>query len=108
MENLIITKLKSENEFSDPKNKVYFTILNENKEEKVFPKYPTGILDDHQWTEWYEPYGKQWYWVGPEIGQNFKHVEDYKDFKEGIYYIKVFNQKNTFFSCWGSRKNFIF
>jgi hypothetical protein len=68
--------------------------LNENKEEILFPKYPTGILDDHQWTEWYEPYGKQWYWVGPEIGQNFKHVEDYKDFKEGIYYIKVFNQKN--------------
>ena len=44
------------------------------------------------WSPWYEEYGKQWYWNGPEIGQNFASN---KVFKAGAYYIKVFNDTNT-------------
>jgi len=44
------------------------------------------------WSPWYEEYGKQWYWNGPEIGQNFASN---KVFKAGTYYIKVFNDTNT-------------
>jgi len=44
-----------------------------------------------QWWEWYEPYGRKWYWVGPEYGKDFKstHV-----FNSGTYYIKVYNKEN--------------
>ena len=48
------------------------------------------------WTAWYEPYARDWYWKGPEIG-----VESGKEFQTsftidaGTYYIKVFNENNT-------------
>ena len=48
--------------------------------------------ENFEWTPWYEQYGKQWYWNGPEIGQNFASN---KIFKAGTYYIKVFNNSNT-------------
>ena len=48
--------------------------------------------ENFEWTPWYEEYGKQWYWNGPEIGQNFASN---KVFKAGTYYIKVFNNTNT-------------
>ena len=48
--------------------------------------------EDFEWTPWYEEFGKQWYWNGPEIGQNFASNEV---FKAGTYYIKVFNNSNT-------------
>ena len=48
--------------------------------------------ENFKWTPWYEEYGKQWYWNGPEIGQNFASN---KVFKAGTYYIKVFNHSNT-------------
>jgi len=48
--------------------------------------------ENFEWTAWYEEYGKQWYWNGPEIGQNFASN---KVFKAGTYYIKVFNDTNT-------------
>ena len=47
---------------------------------------------DFEWTAWYEPYARDWYWKGPEIG-----VESGKEFQTsftidaGTYYIKVFN-----------------
>ena len=44
-----------------------------------------------EWWEWYEPYGKKWYWVGPEYGEDFKST---KIFDSGTYYIKVFNNDN--------------
>ena len=47
--------------------------------------------ENFKWTPWYEEYGKQWYWNGPEIGQNFASNEV---FKAGTYYIKVFNNTN--------------
>ena len=48
--------------------------------------------ENFEWTPWYEQFGKQWYWNGPEIGQNFASN---KVFKAGTYYIKVFNDTNT-------------
>ncbi len=51
---------------------------------------------DFEWTAWYEPYARDWYWKGPEIG-----VESGKEFQTsftidaGTYYIKVFNESNT-------------
>jgi len=48
--------------------------------------------ENFEWTPWYEEYGKQWYWNGPEIGQSFASN---KVFKAGTYYIKVFNDTNT-------------
>ena len=48
--------------------------------------------ENFKWTPWYEEYGKQWYWNGPEIGQNFASN---RVFKAGTYYIKVFNNANT-------------
>ena len=51
---------------------------------------------DFEWTAWYEPYARDWYWKGPEIG-----VESGKEFQtsftidSGTYYIKVFNESNT-------------
>ena len=47
--------------------------------------------ENFEWAPWYEEYGKQWYWNGPEIGQNFASN---KVFKAGTYYIKVFNNTN--------------
>ena len=44
-----------------------------------------------QWWEWYEPYGKKWYWVGPEYGEGFKSSNV---FDAGTYYIKVYNKDN--------------
>ena len=44
-----------------------------------------------QWWEWYEPYGKKWYWVGPEYGKDFKSSNL---FDAGTYYIKVYNKDN--------------
>tara|TARA_Y100000758_G_scaffold12713_1_gene9399 strand:- start:431 stop:1024 length:594 start_codon:yes stop_codon:yes gene_type:complete len=48
--------------------------------------------ENFKWTPWYEEYGKQWYWNGPEIGKNFLSDRIYK---AGTYYIKVFNNTNT-------------
>ncbi len=48
-----------------------------------------------EWTAWYEPYARDWYWKGPEIG-----VDSGKEFQTsftigaGTYYIKVFNENN--------------
>ena len=47
------------------------------------------------WKPWYEPYARDYYWKGPEIGLDTK-----KEFKtsfkidSGTYYIKIFNKNN--------------
>ena len=48
--------------------------------------------ENFEWIPWYEEYGKQWYWNGPEVGKNF--LSD-RVFKAGTYYIRVFNNSNT-------------
>ena len=45
-----------------------------------------------KWWPWYEKHGEKWYWIGPEIGEKFKSNRDYN---QGTYYIRVFNQNNT-------------
>src|SRR5210317_1640328 len=47
--------------------------------------------ENYEWWEWYEPYGKQFYWIGPEYGAEFKSTDVYK---AGEYLIKVFNNDN--------------
>ena len=44
-----------------------------------------------EWWAWYEKWGKKWYWVGPEIGADFKSTDQYP---AGTYYIKVHNSDN--------------
>ena len=47
------------------------------------------------WSSWYEPYARDYYWKGPEIGK-----ETNREFKTsypleaGIYYIKIYNNDN--------------
>ena len=48
------------------------------------------------WTPWYEPYARDWYWKGPEIGINSgKEFQTSFSISEGTYFIKVFNETNT-------------
>ena len=70
---------------------------------KDFKKYSFEILDSNRkvikkfdgesfmWWSWYEKYGKQWYWVGPEYGENFKSNAI---FEKGEYFIKVYSKDN--------------
>ena len=70
---------------------------------KNFERFSFSILDENlneikffdgqkfNWWEWYEEYGKKWYWVGPEFGNNFKSTNV---FDPGTYYINVFNESN--------------
>ena len=48
--------------------------------------------ESFEWWPWYEKHGEKWYWIGPEIGQEFKSDRVYE---KGTYYIKVFNENNT-------------
>jgi len=68
-----------------------------------FKKYSFQILDkdkkiieefdgeSFKWWDWYEKYGKKWYWVGPETGEDFKSNETYQP---GDYFIKVYSTDN--------------
>lgn len=64
-----------------------FEILDENM----------NVLDSrdgstHAWFPWFEEFGKKWYWVGPEIGEEFASTTVYP---AGTYYVRVFNETNT-------------
>jgi len=52
----------------------------------------TADGETFDWWPWYEEYGKKWYWVGPEIGADFKAD---REFEAGTYYIRVYNEKNS-------------
>ncbi len=70
----------------------------------ILKKFSFDILDENfdvieskdgvnfKWWKWYEKHGENWYWIGPEIGQDFKSNKVYKP---GKYYIKVYNESNT-------------
>lgn len=47
---------------------------------------------EFDWWAWFEEFGKQWYWIGPEIGEDFKSTTIYP---AGTYYIRVYNSDNT-------------
>ena len=66
-------------------------VLNENKE-VIY----NADGEDFNWNAWYEPYARDWYWKGPEIGT--ERNEEFKTsfmINAGTYYIKVFNEDNT-------------
>ena len=79
-------------EEKEPKNKVYFKFYDENFKEITFNDFPTGVVKDHIWTEWFEPFGRNNYWVGPQVGTNLN--VPYGKYPKGTYYIEVFNPKN--------------
>ena len=70
--------------------KFSFNVTNMNNSEEIIIEQIDG--NSFEWWEWYEPYGKKWYWIGPEIGAKFKSNTIYEP---GNYYIKVFNESNT-------------
>ena len=51
--------------------------------------------ESFQWKAWYEPYARDDYWKGPEIGTD-TNAEFKTSFPlaAGIYYIKVYNKNN--------------
>ena len=51
-----------------------------------------------KWEPWYEPYARDWYWKGPEIGSDVNLETGFKRsfyIDPGIYFIKVYNENNT-------------
>ena len=55
----------------------------------------SGDGENFKWKAWYEPYARDWYWKGPEIGT--ERGEEFKTsftLDSGIYYIKVFSGNN--------------
>jgi hypothetical protein len=48
----------------------------------------TADGEQFEWWPWFEDFGKKWYWVGPEIGAEFKST---RELPSGTYYIRVFN-----------------
>lgn len=51
---------------------------------------------EHEWTRWYEPFGGDWYWEGPELRSNPPEEElpDGVQVSEGTYTVKVFSPDN--------------
>jgi len=50
----------------------------------------------YEWKAWYEPYARDWYWIGPQIGtHNDKEFKSSLKIEAGKYIIKVFNQNNV-------------
>ena len=49
------------------------------------------------WEPWYEPYARDWYWKGPEIGGKINKETGFKKsflIQSGTYIIKVYNNDN--------------
>tara|TARA_B100001250_G_C19772308_1_gene777753 strand:- start:65 stop:745 length:681 start_codon:yes stop_codon:yes gene_type:complete len=52
---------------------------------------------EFNWEPWYEPYARDWYWKGPEIGGKINQKTGFKKsflVKSGTYIIKVYSNKN--------------
>ena len=51
---------------------------------------------EFKWEPWYEPYARDWYWKGPEIGGEISETGFKKSFSisAGTYLIKVYNNEN--------------
>lgn len=67
--------------------RISFSLLNED-----FSLIEDFDGTDYEWWPWFEEYGKKWYWIGPEFGEDFKSTTE---FPAGSYYIKVYNATNT-------------
>ena len=95
-------KINSNNEF------LFYTSILSPKISDTYMTLSIDVLDendkliyqadgsDFNWTAWYEPYARDWYWKGPEIG-----TDTGKEFKTsfpidaGTYLIKVYSNDNT-------------
>ena len=68
-------------------------IINENKE-IIFKADGKNF----KWEPWYEPYARDWYWKGPEIGGELNTETGFKKsfpLKSGSYLIKIYNDDNS-------------
>ncbi len=67
---------------------------------EVFDKDNNSIFyedgKEFEWKAWYEPYARDWYWIGPQIGtHNDKEFKKSLKLDSGTYVIKVFNNDNA-------------
>ena len=67
---------------------------------EVFDKDNNSIFyedgKEFEWKAWYEPYARDWYWIGPQIGtHNDKEFKGSLKLDSGTYIIKVFNNDNS-------------
>tara|TARA_Y100000590_G_scaffold464279_1_gene633339 strand:- start:392 stop:1087 length:696 start_codon:yes stop_codon:yes gene_type:complete len=56
-----------------------------------------AIGSDFKWQAWYEPYARDWYWKGPEIGGKINLDTGFKrsfEMQAGKYLIKIYNNNN--------------
>jgi len=70
-----------------------YLIDQENNKKLKF--YKNGY--NFKWEAWYEPYARDWYWKGPEIGGEINIDTGFKrsfNLSEGKYLIEVFNKNN--------------
>lgn len=44
-----------------------------------------------EWWPWFEEFGKKWYWVGPELGKDFRSTTG---LPAGTYFVRVSNAAN--------------
>lgn len=64
------------------------------QEEEEVPILLNGL--QYEWTRWYEPFGGDWYWEGPELRSNPPEEElpEGVEVDEGTYTLKVFSPDN--------------
>ena len=65
------------------------------KNNKILKFFADG--QDFKWEAWYEPYARDWYWKGPEIGAEVNEDTGFKrsfNLSKGNYLIQIFNKDN--------------
>jgi hypothetical protein len=82
---ITVPKIDNCNQFIKFSYSIYQII---NNQEKLIAEMDG---ENFEWWEWYEPYGKKWYWIGPEYGAEFSSTTT---FNAGNYLIKIYNKKN--------------
>ena len=82
---ITVPKIDNCNQFIKFSYSIYQII---NNQEKLIAEMDG---ENFEWWEWYEPYGKKWYWIGPEYGAEFASTTT---FNAGNYLIKIYNKKN--------------
>jgi len=86
---------------------LFYTSILSPKVGEDYTWFSLEVLDENQnliykadgskykWTAWYEPYARDWYWKGPEIGiDSGKEFQTSFSINAGTYLIKVFNENN--------------
>lgn len=86
---------------------LFYTSILTPKVSEYYKWFSLEVLDENKnliyradgskfdWSPWYEPYARDWYWKGPEIG-----IDTGKEFQtsfvisSGTYFIKIFNEDN--------------